>query len=191
MDKQPPTPIAVRQPPFHLLPSWFINYAEFSRKLVASNWAATNVHITERSWDERFASLTIPHMRFWNITHLTVEVEYIAPDGDTLPSRIRSSSNPDLFGRNSLTSLKIINLNPGIALTIPENFITREDNSGNPTYVVEIRGPLRTVHKEAFHFAQMKELHLDPDHDGNEHRLTFHRYVRPPEGTGWCTKSCE
>ena len=40
------------------------------------------------------------------------------------------------------------------------------------------------MHKEAFHYAQMQELHLDPNPDEDEHQLTFDDFVRPPEGTG-------
>ena len=167
--------------------------ASLPEHLVASNWAATNVHITERTWSANPPSLTIPQMGFSNITNLTIEVEYIAHEDARPISAIGAPSDIYDRTRNSLTSLKIVNLTPDIPLSIPENYISLHPgkDTGIPTLTVEIRGRIRNVHKEAFHSAFLKELHLDPETDGDEHRLTFDSlFVRPPaEGTGWCVES--
>ena len=163
--------------------------------LVGSNWAATNVHITERSWDNFFPSLTIPQMSFENITHLNIEVEYIAHEGPSPFEGSYHEGDIDDLRRNSLTSLKIVNLTPDIPLYIPENYISLHPgtDTGIPILTVEIRG-LLGIHPEAFHYAFLKELHLDPEPDGYEHRLTLSDWMNhfgPPEGTGWCARPCE
>ena len=167
-------------------------YGSLATDLVASNWAATNVHINETVWwdypDWRSVpSLAIPQMEFWNITHLTIEFDVKPLDADSSPSDIRASGTIDDRGTNSLISLKIVNLNPDAQLELPENYISRPMPENNiPELTVEIRGLIGDVDSDAFRYAAMKELHLDLNEGREEHTLYFDRLIRrPKEGSGW------
>lgn len=162
-----------------------------SSHLLASGWIATNVHIVDHS-NRSILAITQPFhgpLTAGTITNLVIEFE--TPPDFRGSHELRGGYGTEFYTGRNLRSLKIVHLNPDETLYIPEDFLPGGQISGDPYFTLEIKGRL-DVHNKAFYNVYfLKELHLDPESDGDEHPLHFNvgRYVVPPSGTGFINLS--
>lgn len=166
--------------------------------LLASRYAATNVHIIDRSFQSRetLTSYPLPNLDAGAISHLTIEIEVNTPQGTQPPSSLRVEPGRDwarvnqaVIG-NRVSSLKLVLLNPDIRFQIPEDFLHRNQIAGPLT--LEIRGSRLSVDERAFYNAyNLEELHLDFRGPADEHQLYFttRGQVVSPSGTGFVNRS--
>ncbi len=92
------------------------------------------------------------------------------------------SGNLPWLREGRIDRLTIINHDTDYRISVDTNFI--EDDTAAPMYV-ELRG-ITWVHQNAFDKVRGPlTLHVDPDPEGNPHRLHFSGAVETPTGTGF------